>query len=809
MRIALIAGGCAAVIAFLEARHLSPIPAAAALYLVFGITVMAVWHRHVQSVSRLAGGVVLLLPALFTGRALISDRAYGPYDLLWIVKPFSDHAGDYGTGIAYNQMLSDLILQILPWHFQVRQSLAGGEWPLWNSTMWSGHVLAANAQSAPYDPVNLIGFLLPLDIATTFNATATLFLAAFFAFACAREFGCSEKASLIAAAGFMCSSMMTFWVGWPLGRAWTMLPFVLLSVRRLTREPDLRAAVLLTSPLVLLIVFGHPETALHVVAIGIVAGVFYLFPARREAWKPLAMAMVCGALALLLTAIFLLPFITALPHTWQYAWRADASVTPAWAASPQEVVRAMRATFIPYSGGATWLTMTQEWDLAPARTGSVILLLAAAAVALARRREVRFLLVVAAVTLLASWRWAPVANALHALPLFDLALNDRLGAVTALCLSLLAAIAWDAREQLFRPRLVVLAAGAVLLMATAASWQQRAEAGVHPTLLVTGVTAEAIGIAAVVLALSLRAPRTAFVILFLGLAGQRVAEEGRVYPSVPRKNFFPRVPLIDAIPRDPQFRVMGFGNVLVPNIGTLYGLDDVRGNEAMTLASYAETWPLWCPDSVRPYREVTDLTRPFLDFLGVRYVLAPRTVEPPAGWRVAAEERGTRLLENPRALPRVFVPRHIRYVDTHGSTLQEMSAATDFGDVAWIYTHDLPPHTRPNGDATLRVRKVGSAYEVRTESTADTRIVITEAAWPGWRAYIDGRRVRIQLANRSFLSVHVPAGSHRVRLVYLPRAFVNGRAITAATLAVLVLVALWRQWRRLRLRRGAGAVSGR
>ena len=62
----------------------------------------------------------------------------------------------------------------------------------------------------------------------------TFFLAGLFAFAFARSLGLGD-ASLIGAAAYMFSATMAFFVGWPLGRAWALFPFVL--IRRASRGP--------------------------------------------------------------------------------------------------------------------------------------------------------------------------------------------------------------------------------------------------------------------------------------------------------------------------------------------------------------------------------------------------------------------------------------------------------------------------------------------------------------------------------------------------------------------------------------------
>jgi uncharacterized membrane protein YfhO len=91
---------------------------------------------------------------------------------------------------------------------------------------------------------------------------------------------------------------------------------------------------------------------------------------------------------------------------------------------------------------------------------------------------------------------------------------------------------------------------------------------------------------------------------------------------------------------------------------------------------------------------------------------------------------------------------------------------------------------------TTRRAKLG--LEMDAAMDADGWIVISQTAWKGWRAYIDGRRVETKYANHAFLGLFVPAGRHHVRLVFLPDSFTRGRAISFGTLALLAVIALSR-----------------
>ena len=175
--------------------------------------------------------------------------------------------------------------------------------------------------------------------------------------------------------------------------------------------------------------------------------------------------------------------------------------------------------------------------------------------------------------------------------------------------------------------------------------------GVDPKLLIAGAAAELIGIALLLAALGTRSQRATAAMIVVAIAAQRLVEDGNIHPTLPRRMFYPSVPLIAAVPRDPLYRFTAIGNMVIPNVATMYGLEDVRGYSAMTYYPYVETMPLWSTQK-RTYHDISDLSLPFLSFLGVRHAITPRTMDPPPGWRVIADDRSSRLIENSRAIPR-------------------------------------------------------------------------------------------------------------------------------------------------------------
>src|SRR5712691_3396351 len=165
--------------------------------ILYGITAtcIVVSARRLQYLSAPIGIALLLLPLLFTGRALVTGRVYGPIDLMYDAEPLSSLARGAGVTSVANPAPSDVAAQFIPWNAAVRSAFEHREWPLWNPFELCGDILAGAAQSAPYHPVTLLSLLLPAADAITFIAAMTYFLAALSAFLFLRTICTSEVAA--------------------------------------------------------------------------------------------------------------------------------------------------------------------------------------------------------------------------------------------------------------------------------------------------------------------------------------------------------------------------------------------------------------------------------------------------------------------------------------------------------------------------------------------------------------------------------------------------------------------------------------
>jgi hypothetical protein len=750
-------------------------------------------RRYVLPISRAAALALVLAPLLFTGFATLTGGVYGGIDILYNGYPFGSLREELAVAHDRTPLLGDVVYQQLPWRAAVREAIFVGRLPLWNPHTLAGEPLAAVAQSAVLAPGTLLGLLLPLPQAWTFDMSLRFLIALLAAFLFVRDLGCGERASLLAALGWAFSNWMVFYLGVPPMPAAAPLPLLLLGLRRIAREPNGRGPSITAAAIWLCATAGHPETLAHSAAGAALYFLFELARARRErrlAAPFLALGGVAAGLGL--AAVVLLPFVEALPHTHEHFVRAGWYAFQPRSRPAAENLERLVTQVVPYAVGVSGHGRLMDGFIEPSAYAGALLFPFALSGVFARSRE-RWFFVLAGLFGLAVWIKTPAADAIAKLPLFDIALNERLLAWTVLSLCVLAAFGADRLADgegapAFLAGCVAALSLVVLLVARnrpRLAELEMPEAYLRDRFLLQVVPLAAAGVLVAVLSRRRRATfgLTAIVLLF---AASRVLEQGGTHPTMPARTFYPRFDVLDAIPRDPAYRMAGVGRALIPNASAVYGLDDVRGYEAMSLKRLIETFPLWCVAQPVWFNRIDDPTRPFLSFLAARWVLTETDGPTPRGWPRRAEGAGLRLLENPHALPLAFAPRRIRSEPDGAKRLELLGAIQDFHEEG-IVEEGPASAWRPNGEARVAiVAAAADVLEIEVRAQSPVLVATSIPAWPGWRAGVGGTDVPGIPYNHAFLAFRVPAGTHLLTLRYSPDGFRCGAAVSLATLALVI-----------------------
>jgi hypothetical protein len=84
-----------------------------------------------------------------------------------------------------------------------------------------------------------------------------------------------------------------------------------------------------------------------------------------------------------------------------------------------------------------------------------------------------------------------------------------------------------------------------------------------------------------------------------------------------------------------------------------------------------------------------------------------------------------------------------------------------------------------------------NSINVKINTKISGFVVITDNYYPGWKAFIDGKEIRVMKAYGTFKAVYTGMGSHEIRLHYAPQELLPAAAVSMVLLILLIAAALF------------------
>ncbi len=761
-------------------------------------------------------------------RALLPGKTVLPLEHVATTTPWLSPGG----GLPSNPYLNDVVMQMLPWAEAVRLAFEDGALPFRDRWNGCGTPLAANGQSGAFSLFTLFTLPLPLIAAFLAAGCAKLVLAMTGMWLWLRELSASTRAAVFAAIAFAFSLSFSQWIFFPHTAVFCLWPWMLFLIERLRDGRGRRRSMAaLTAVLAAAALAGHPES----LALGVLFAALWV--AARSIAKDLpdggkvaCRTIAAGAAAAGLTAFLLLPtalairasnrlVLAALPH-----WNGAFSLTP-----HDAFWRGLATAFFPRSLGDLIHTpqLSGVTGAFPEMALGYFGIVAWAAALLflrpgSRRAPAAWVLfgLVACGLGVAVALW-PFAELFGAIPAVRHVFPLRFYSWVALAGPALAALELDryARDRKESPRAALAAVATPLLLAgIAALWYLH----LRPELTAPGALGFQKRQLAVTLCLLAAAALLALVtgarteLYVAGLAALCAADllyqwrsHYRLFsPSL----FYPETPLVRFLrAQPPPFRVAGAATALFPNTNVFARVEDIRTHDPVERRDYVAFLDAACgypPGSY--FKTMGNPDCGALDFLNVRFlVTAPGQTPSPERWRPAYAGEDGRVFENPRVLPRAFVPARVRLVASapirepladanaaFGAAFPKIAGNRDWSARAWVLADRDADEAGGAADIANYRESTNTASFEASVAEGGAWIVVSLVQDGGWSARgRDGAALSLARANGPFLALHLPAGTHHVALRYRPPGLLPGAWISAGTLA-LVLAAIARGRRR-------------
>lgn len=230
--------------------------------------------------------------------------------------------------------------------------------------------------------------------------------------------------------------------------------------------------------------------------------------------------------------------------------------------------------------------------------------------------------------------------------------------------------------------------------------------------------------------------------------------------------------------------------LLMPNLGLLDGLYHAGGKSGLELRyQYLITEILmkpW-PERIR-----------FLRLANVKYILTSQDLEKQRGIRGMVEKVSPLVFRVKDPLPRAWMVGRVHPL-ARGTVETLLQASFDPASSAYGRPPLAEKYDQPffQGVDTIRYGH-GGRVEIEVTAQKPSILVLTEASYPGWRVYVDGRERPCLWLNLLFQGVELEKGKHHIRFVFRPQGFnfYLGLSVVSAGLFFFVWFCKWRFGRR-------------
>ena len=747
----------------------------------------------------------------------------------------------------------DLSVFFIPPRVFWTEALRAGEFPLWNPYSYAGHPLFATLQPGVLYPINLLLVFLPFDLAFNWTIVIHYGLAGAFTFVLLRELRSSASGALAAAMVFMLSGYLfsvhnvmstLFSVAWA--------PLALTAHIKAMRKGSV--AYGLATGLVLAVMFlgGGIEILFGTLLVLFMATVYpSVILADGFTGKGLLQRAGLFALSLFmflaLSAVQLLPFLELAGQSTRAGGLSFFEATT-WSFDFKDFIQ----FFIPdpYGYGTSndkyW--SNQSW-LKTVYLGAVPFLLASFFILKRGRRALPFALAGFVFFILAMGRNTPIYQFLYNyLPFIGkIRYPVKFLFMPFLFIAVSAGLGLDSlREGLKKvdkrtSRAVWVMLGVATLAALALGGLDYFEPAVRDYLVSNGFdypeynkaginifNAKRVLFFFILAAASLyagmkaRSGSIAAVLLISILGVDLFFAHNGYYHETPAKEYHAKGPVLDFLAKDTSglFRVYttpktakdgsvklteekrkNFDNFniekeKVSGFNLEHKIFDANGIEVMKRADYSSIQQLLAMQSGPDASNI-------LKMLNVKYLISIpeiastewKRIDSP-GW--SSGDGAFKIYENQNFLARyhmVYNYRVIKKPDEYISNL--LDKGFEPGRTVLLETDPEVVKNEPPGKFSVELTSYkNNSSELRVSTDKDGIFVASESWYPGWKAFVDGKEVKLLKADLVLRAVALKAGEHTVRFEYFPASFKIGAAISAAAISFIILFFA------IRLRRG-------
>lgn len=272
---------------------------------------------------------------------------------------------------------------------------------------------------------------------------------------------------------------------------------------------------------------------------------------------------------------------------------------------------------------------------------------------------------------------------------------------------------------------------------------------------------------------------------------------------ISRNLIFPQTPITEFLnAQQPPFRIAREDTNLLPaNAWTAYQLESVEGYDPLFSSDYAHFFHRLSDNpysnGISRYALLDGVNEKFLAATNVKYFLTKNTTEPTAksylvgklkenGYQPIFTDKSVTIYIDPNVKDRTYFVDRLRFVS------DKTSLAKILDDPVFDPTKEAviigePFNSPPTIGSVISINHQDNFVEIKTKSKKEGFLILADSYDPGWKAYINGREVKVYQVNGALRGVRVPGGENLVIFKYQPKSFTTGVMISTISLFLLFI----------------------
>ncbi|OGP91872.1 MAG: hypothetical protein A2157_06335, partial [Deltaproteobacteria bacterium RBG_16_47_11] len=315
------------------------------------------------------------------------------------------------------------------------------------------------------------------------------------------------------------------------------------------------------------------------------------------------------------------------------------------------------------------------------------------------------------------------------------------------------------------------------------------------------------------------------VLLVLFLAADLFGNMG-FYGKEKTQDYFQKTRILEIISSDQDhFRIFSTAKTISTDVPILLGhatyIDYLKEKHLPSMNLLYKLHDIWGIDVIH-LKRIDDVYRAFtgtpsissnnlVDLYSMKYIISVTPIEKDPRFELIysrledlqgkKEEllRGNtiKLYRNRNPFPRAWLVKDHRVLDE--KFILAILSGKEFNPRKEVLLEEIPQWVTPNSELRTPnsigglpeiVSETNNRLLIRVKAAQNAFLVLSDTYFPGWKAYLDGKPVKIFRANYNFRAVSIPPGKHEVKFVYHPMSVKLGVLVTSLGIIGILVMGL-------------------